>query len=186
LIATNYELLYRGGDEALCWHEREGARVSRTLILRSGSGKGFMLVLRAAATLAAWSSGPRKGNADLLASARALIGELATVRNAFAGHTAPFLMAQVHVLEGKRELALAALRRVDAAALQCGIEHLAHRAQYLQAVLEGGDSGRQRRSQLLAVYAQQGWKQPHRALALVCPILSVLEGDGEALAPGRT
>jgi serine/threonine protein kinase/predicted ATPase len=177
LLATNYQLLYRGGDAALSFHERHAPQLSRALILRSGTGRSFMLLVRAAAHLAAWSSGPRAGTSRLLADTRALIGELASVGNAFARHSAPFLMAQIHVLEGQGARALATLRRVHAAARECGYTQHADRAEYLAALVEGGASGLETRARLLAAYAEQGWKQPHRAMTMLCPILDVIEDE---------
>jgi serine/threonine protein kinase/predicted ATPase len=185
LLAAQYQLLYRGGDRALSFQERELPRLSRALLLRTGTGRSSFLFMRATAVLAAWSVGDRAQTPALLSEARQLVAELARVRSAFAAHTAALLSAQIDAVSGARDRAMSAARAVHAAAVASGYAMHAHRARYLEAVLEGGKAGRKRRVRLLALYAGQGWKQPRRALTLLCPILDVLESDAAELGALR-
>jgi hypothetical protein len=47
--------------------------------------------------------------------------------------------------------------------------------EYFEGVLEGGDAGRIKRESALQFYADQGWRKPRRAIALICPALDELE-----------
>jgi hypothetical protein len=177
LIATTLQLLYQGGEQALLWYDSALPRLARAFLVRRGTGRGAVLSFRASAHLAAFGRGARAKDPALLASARALVSELARLDTVFSAHMAPFLGAQLDAIDGKREQALGAARRVREAALACGHRMHADRAHYLAAILEGGVHGREVQEQVLASYAGQGWKQPRRGLSMMCPAIDVIEGE---------
>ena len=174
LIATTYGRLYIGGDAALSWFEREEARLARALLIRPGTGRGVVLMMRAAAHLAAYTSGARAGDPALLERTSAITDQLARLNTVFGLQIAPFLRAQVEAVSGQRERALARLHDVQERAAASGYAVHEDRTRYFAAALAGRDDD-DTRALLLARYRAQGWKRPRHAFTALCPVLDSIE-----------
>jgi hypothetical protein len=85
------------------------------------------------------------------------------------------LDAQLTALEGNREEARTKARLAREYCESCSHVLLARSMEYLEGVLEGNEGGASRRNSALAFFADQGWKIPRRAVAMLCPVLDELE-----------
>ena len=173
-MAGSYARLYLGESHAWEWLERELPRLARAQLLRLAPGRSLLLAVRAAAALTARSGARGERRDALLVSARKSVAALSKQGTTFAAHTAPLFQAQLDVLDGERERAIAAARRVEVAARASGFMIQANSAQHFAALLEGGEQCLKVRAELLARYRDQGWKGPERLFALLCPVAAQL------------
>src|SRR5205814_1571841 len=88
------------------------------------------------------------------------------------------LDAQVMALRGESEEALLKAREARKGAERSGGLWQARSVEYLEGVLEGGDGGREKRRRSLAYFAEQGWVEPRRLVAILCPVVDALEAGG--------
>jgi hypothetical protein len=171
LIGVSYVGLYRGGDSAYLWLERERPRLSQAFMLKLAIGKAGLLTFRAYASLAAYNVAHPKDAAALLAEARSCTQKLRHIKSSLAASHALQLEAQLAALAGDSEAALEKLRQLRVRTEKQSNFFLVHTLGYLEGILEGGDSGRQRQATALAFFAGQGWRQPRRAVAILCPVI---------------
>jgi hypothetical protein len=178
LIATFYVERYAGGDAAYRWFERERPRLAKAFVLRTGLGQTVLLMLRAYAALGACSTATAEQRVALLASAKADTRVLHRLKMVLATLSAFSLDAQIAALEGRLDRALEQARtsreRGDALASRLH----ARSNEYLEGLLQGGDEGRKKQALALAFLSEQGWAEPRRAVALLCPVVDVLEATG--------
>jgi hypothetical protein len=106
---------------------------------------------------------------------RACVKEMRHVNSALAKLNIGSLEAQLAALAGDRPRALELARQIHVEAAKHGGIWLARTLDYFEGLLEGGDAGRAQQSSALAYFGEQGWKQPRRALAILCPVLDALE-----------
>jgi eukaryotic-like serine/threonine-protein kinase len=85
--------------------------------------------------------------------------------------------AQLAALEGDLDHArsLAQTARQEAAA--AGQHFLARCLDYFEGALVGGTQGAESQAQALAFFSAQGWKEPRRAVAILCPALDAHEAS---------
>jgi serine/threonine protein kinase len=174
-IGWMYGELYRGGDGAKRWLERERARLSRALILNAGLGKATHLLYLSLASLAAYAADSGERAAHDLRETRAYVAKLKQVKSTLASLNALSFEAQLAALDGDVEHALQAARLGQTRCAASGYVFLSRSLQYLEGHLEGGDQGQQKRDDALHFYRAQGWQKPRRCLALLCPALDKLE-----------
>lgn len=174
LIGVTHIELYRGGDSLVRWFDAELPRLSRSLLLKQPFGKGMMLMYRGLAALAAKGvAAPERGR-RLLNDLRKYISVMKRLDSALARLMAISFEAQLAALSGKPELALTLAREVRERSRACGHD-LEPRFSYFEGLIEGGEGGLQKREAALKFFADQGWKFPRRALAMLCPALDELE-----------
>ncbi len=170
------EAMYRGGDAAWRYLETERTRHEGAFFFKSSFGKLILSGMRAQAALAACVAAPQGAPlAQYLAAARTEVRAQRRSKLPIAKLAAPVIAAQLAALDGDLtgalELVLAAAAESTRLGHGLGVPPLG----YLEGVLEGGDAGREKRARALALAAAQGWKNPRRAVAGICPIVDYLE-----------
>jgi eukaryotic-like serine/threonine-protein kinase len=166
--------LYRGGDGAQRWIAREWPRLSRAYVLKTPFAKVAWLHWLANAALSARNE--RGASSDrALDEARSWARQLGELDSKAAKIHAGMVEAQLLAIEGKLVAALDKTRACRQVASDAGNRFVAVCLQYLEGWLLAGDAGAQERNQALAFFAAQGWKQPRRAVAIMCPALDGLE-----------
>ncbi len=176
LGVLHHEAMYRGGDAAWQQLEKERARHQRAFLFKTSFGKVILLTLRAQAALSAYfavGSGPLA--AKYLAAARAATGALRRSPVPFARLSSPGLDAQLAIVDGDSERALALTAIAAREASRVGYALFDAPLGYLDGLLAGGDAGRAKREHALGVAADQGWKNPRRCVATWFPVIDYLE-----------
>jgi hypothetical protein len=177
VIAMTYIGLYCGGPGAHDWLAHELPRLSRAFLLKTTLGKASLLTFRAYASLAARNTASADQARVLLAEIRAHLRQLKSIHSSLAARTVMSLEAQLAVLDGDLESALRHTLQLRARAESLGIFQVVHTLGYLEGSLEAGDGGQQKCAAALAFFAAQGWKQPRRAVAMLCPVIDYLQGS---------
>ncbi len=174
------DALYRGGDAAWQYLEAERARHDRAFLFKSSFGQQYRSNWRCFAALAAYvATPPGELAASRLATARSEARALARAIGPFARLALPSIEAQLAALDGNLDRALALSRISGRAYARSGFGSGEAVSSYLEGVLEGGDGGRERCEQALAVATSQGWKNPHRYFVAFCPVIACLEAKAE-------
>jgi eukaryotic-like serine/threonine-protein kinase len=164
--------LYAGGAAGHLWLEREYSRLSRNVMFKAAFGRSSLLMWRANTSLAAHAVASPAERSKLRRTARECARALSRQRLRYAELAAHALDAQIAALEG--EPAVARIRVKDAR-IRCesaGFVWMSSALSYLE-----GRLGAQAESQRAALhtFASQGWKQPRRALSVMCPATDSLE-----------
>ena len=102
---TNIEL-YRGGEQAHAWFERELPRLSRGFVLKMGFGKACFVMYRGLACLGARSVAQGARAKELDAELRVLVRQLRKVPSLLATIYGGAIDAQVAALAGDTARAL--------------------------------------------------------------------------------
>jgi len=169
------DAMYRGGDAAWKGLEEERPRLTRAFLLKARYGKGLLAVFRAGAALAMCSTAPSSLAPKYLHVAREVCATLARSNAPLARFNGPLLRAQLAAIDGDLSRARTLTQAAAHEAALTGYHLLDTPLAYLDGRLEGGDSGREKRERALAQAVAQGWKNPRRFVAMVCPVIDYLE-----------
>jgi tetratricopeptide (TPR) repeat protein len=174
LSGTSIIECYVGGPGLLHWLDAERPRLSRALMLKLHLGKVTLAAVSIGARIGAAVTASEDERGRLMRGARAGIALLKREQRGLAYGGALLADAQLLAMEGRPD---AALDRTSSAreAFEAISMFQAHGAAYLQGLLEGGDTGRERRERAVAFFRDQGWKRPERAVAMLLPALPALE-----------
>lgn len=170
--AVNIEL-YRGGSGAWQWLEEERARLEQAFLIRSTFGRASLAVLCALAGLAHCVEASPADRKQRIAATDRWASRTGRMAVPIAHTLGPLLKAQSLALSGMTGEALVTTR-VACRLLEGGGLFHQHAARYFEGVLEGGDAGRGKRVAAIAFFAEQGWKNPQRAIAMWVPAIDFL------------
>jgi len=177
LVVLWYEAMYRGGDAAFRYLEGEEVRHKRAFLMKTTFGRVLLSALRGNAAFNAYVTLPKGSLAsNYLAIARKETRALCVSKVPYARFNAPIMEAQLAVIDGDRERALDRVRLAATEGKRLGAGFWEPSFGYLEGVLEGGDTGREKQAQALLLASAQGWKHPRRGLCWGCPIMDALEG----------
>jgi hypothetical protein len=171
---TNSEL-YRGGSAGYEWLTREMPRLSRAFVLKTGLGKATLFMYRSHLALCARNGASGQRAAQLVEEVRWCVQQLRRVGSALASLNVGSLEAQLAALDGDRGRALELARKVRSEGEKNGAFWLSHTLDYFIGLLVGGEAGREQQRSATTYLAQQGWNNPRRALAILCPVLDAIE-----------
>ncbi len=176
LGSLQFAARYCGGDAALVHLNAERAGHERAFLLKTGFGNAALSILRSLASLAAYgAAGARPLAVSYLRAAQAESRALSRSKLPLARLASPAIEAQLAALAGETEGALALTRAAAREHTRLCIGQLEAPLAYLEGLLEGGDAGREKRVQALALGAAQGWQNPRRFVAMNCPVIDWLE-----------
>ncbi len=175
MLGVSYTERYRGGEGSHLWLERELPRLSRAFLLKRGVGRATLLMFQAYAALAALNVAGASRASHLLGATRQHARKLKQINSMLAVINALSLEAQLAALHGHLEGALEKAREVRRVTERRGNFLVHHTFEYFEGLLEGGDTGGQKQRAALAFFADQGWRSPRRAVAILCPAIDYLE-----------
>ena len=167
--------LYRGGDRALSWMDQEREWLGSAHLLRWSLGRIALLSFEGYAAIAAHCAAPAHRRPRLLETAATRCRQVSKLRWVRAQLHTSLLGAQVSALSGHLGRALEQTRAAREDSERCRSLWQTRSAEYLEGVLEGGDGGRTKREAALRFFADQGWTEPRRAIAVLCPAVDALE-----------
>ena len=171
-----HEAAYRGGDAAWQYLEPEAARHGRAFLLRAEFGRTMLALLRCLAGLSAHTAASSGAlAAKYLSDVRAVSRALHRAKTPTARLNVRLIDAQLAVIDGQPERALEQFRAASSEYQRLGWDSLEAPLTYVVGLLEGGDGGRQKREDALALAASQGWQNPRRYIAARCPVIDYLE-----------
>ncbi len=176
LSMLHLEAMYRGGDAAWQLLEAERGRHERAFLLKTSFGKALLLGYRAQAALGAYlAAGTGPLAATYLHVAKAAARALRRSKVPFARSVSAVLDAQFASVDGEAERALALVRAAAFDSGRMGLGAAEAPLSYFEGLLEGGEAGRDKREQALALAVVQGWKNPRRFVAMGFPIIDYLD-----------
>jgi tetratricopeptide (TPR) repeat protein len=173
LYGVQQTLLYGGGSSAQRWLSARASRYEKVLAFKTRFVGEVYQVTHALAQLAACVDAPQGARAAYLARAKLSVKRLSGIDSPYAQGTAALARSQIHVLLGQPELALPEAQRARQAFAALGL-FTSHAASYLEGLIEAGQSGRERCEMALSAYAEQGWKDPRRAMLATVPIAPLI------------
>jgi len=176
LGSLQFAALYVGGDGAFRHLEGERARHQRAFLLKTGFGRESLSQFRVQASLSAYCTAERGPLAvHYLRITRTESRAMRRSKGPFARATWLLIEAQLAAIDGETERALALTRTAVLEAARPGHGFAEAPLGYLEGLLVGGEAGREKRVQALALAAAQGWKNPRRFVAMHCPVIDYLE-----------
>jgi len=89
--------------------------------------------------------------------------------------TAAGIETQLAVLEGDLGRGRALLAQTRGEAERCDSMFMAHSLAYLEGLLEPERTGAPKRRAVLQLFSSHGWRDPRRAVAILCPVIDTLE-----------
>jgi hypothetical protein len=150
-------------------------RLSRAFVLKTGLGKATLFMYRSHLALCARNGASGQRAEQLVEEVRLCVQQLRRVGSALASLNVGSLEAQLAALDGDRDRALELARKVRSEGEKNGAFWLSHTLDYFIGLLVGGEAGREQQRSATTYLAQQGWKNPRRALAILCPVLDAIE-----------
>lgn len=167
---------YVGGDGALQYLERNKTYLDNRYVRLNPSARLLLMAARGTALLEAIDApdGPRTH--ELLQRARKEAARALGIASPLNEAASNSLLAVIEAVSKRPERALQHIKIAEAIYTPRG--HLQAQAlRYLQGLLEGGEAGYKKRSDVLAMFAAQGWKKPARGLTMHLSALRVLEAQ---------
>jgi tetratricopeptide (TPR) repeat protein len=174
LYGVQQTLLYAGGSAAQRWLSARRNTYDKVLAFKTRFAGEVYQVTHALALLAACVEAPKAARGQYLSDAKVVVKRLARIDSPYARGTAALARSQICALLGQPELALSEARKARETFAQIGL-FTSHAASYLEGLLEGGQGGRERCEAALSAYAEQGWKEPRRAMLTTVPIAPLTE-----------
>jgi len=89
------------------------------------------------------------------------------------------------VLDGDLGRGRVLLAQARGDAERCQSMLLCHSLAYLEGLLEPERIGAPKRREVLAFFSSQGWKDPRRAVAIMCPAIDAVEHEQARAEPKR-
>jgi hypothetical protein len=174
LIAHALIEQYRGGEHLLRWLDSENERMSRSLLFRSGAALSVLRMIRCSALLAAHSVATEQRAQDIRKQVRQIARQL---------RSSPLAISEVAQLS--IELQLAALERDQVRVNECGVQlgllpgaagNQLHELgiRVAEGCLAGGAAREHALRSACHVLAEQGWREPTKAIAMLWPGLGQL------------
>ncbi|MEY4578281.1 MAG: hypothetical protein RL701_2984 [Pseudomonadota bacterium] len=174
IISSSYIDLYCGGDHLLRMLGEKYEPNSGAFLFKTVFGRGTLLVLRAYGSLAALESVSGGRKRKLISQAKKDSAELQGLKSANATYEGAWLAVLVEAISGSRELARRKLMEVRGTAERYQDRRQLNALAYLEGSLEGGEVGRKLRESALRGFADQGWRNARRGLAIALPVLDSL------------
>jgi eukaryotic-like serine/threonine-protein kinase len=174
LSSRMFAYRYQGGRAGHDWFEANDARLQRAFLLKSPIPRQSFVAHHAAAALEALERTDDDAGRTLIRTAERDALLLSKLSSPLSRASAGLLMAVLAALKGEDEPARKWARAARTTYAQFNYFGQ-HCAAYLEGLLEGGEAGKESRAAELSFFASQGWKDPHRALAIGLPALQLLE-----------
>jgi serine/threonine protein kinase len=174
--------LYVGGDTLQRWLLANRARLQTAPVFGVAFNRAWLSYASAAAALSALPNAHGLGEARPIVEAQLkLLRKLDTPLSHCLHKT---LEAQSLALSGQPERALNVAHVASVACDHLALHLLGHQVRYFAGVIEGGESGRERRESALAFFRKEAWQEPWKASTLQVPASRLLE-EGHGLSRKR-
>lgn len=174
LSARSYALAYSDPGRLASYLAVHKVDFGRAIVFKTRFGKDFLMALMGWAELAAACETEGRERASHLRQAARHIRRMQRGRAAAWQAAALTLSAQVQLLHGDVDQALAQASSAVEKYRSMGSALHAPCAEYLAGALEGGVSGAARCDEVVARYRQQGWARPRQWLEAITPALRLL------------
>jgi hypothetical protein len=165
---------YCGGDRAWQWLEGERERLSRATLLRAGVARNTLRMVRACALLAALSGASAQRTQQIHKQVRRSMRQMHGSTSTFTDVTRLTLELQLIVLA--RDQAGLQDFIVRARSLPTFSSNVLHEMgiTLAEGYLAGGEARQRALDQAFALFSEQGWRNPARAIAMIWPAFSEL------------
>lgn len=174
VIAHNWIEQYRGGDCALRWFEAEHERISRATIFRGGPPLGALRMMQCSALLAAHSVATPERQLEIRKRIHRIERKLRRVGSGLSEVARLWVELQLAALEDEHERVLsctAKLRKMPGAG-----DNPLHEAglDLAEASIKSEQTKVQAQQIVCNVLAEQGWREPKKAVTMLWPGLMQL------------